>query len=192
MADFKTTLDLYFWLEHRNKASEVLHKNKGENGLTFYGIYQSAHPNLPLWKKINSYLKIEPDIKKCSVILSNVLELLIEVEKFYKEKFWDVAKLDKVKSQKIADEIFCFGCNTNMTIAVKKAQQLVGVKADGIVGNITLAALNSYDEDKFDVGYDGLEIDYYEGITKPSLQHFKPGWRNRALFVMVQQDVSYA
>ena len=183
MADFKKTLDLYFWLEHKNDASKVLHKNKGENGLTFYGIYQSAHPNLPLWNKINSYLKIEPDVKKCSVVLSNVLELLIEVENFYKEKFWDIAKLDKVKSQKIADEIFCFGCNTNMRIAVKKAQQLVGVKADGIVGNITLAALNSYDEDEFDVGYDGLEIDYYNGISKPHLQQFKAGWRNRALSV---------
>ena len=188
MADFKKTLDLYFFLEHKGKANKVLHKNSGENGLTFYGIYQSAHPKLSIWNKITSYLKIEPDIEKCSIVLANVLDLQIEVEKFYKTNFWDKAKLDQVNSQKIADEIFCFGCNVDMPVAIKKAQQLVGVTADGIVGKQTLNALNSFDEDKFDVGYDGLEIDYYNSISKPHLQQFKPGWRNRALYVMSSND----
>lgn len=183
MADFKKTLDLYFWLEHKNDASKVLHKNKGENGLTFYGIYQSAHPKLSIWNKITSYLKIEPDIEKCSMVLANVLDLQIEVEEFYKTNFWDKAKLDQVNSQKIADEIFCFGCNVGMPVAIKKAQQLVSVTADGIVGKQTLNALNNFDEGKFDVGYDALEIDYYDSISKPHLQIFKKGWRNRALSV---------
>ena len=49
--------------DYNNDNKKLLHKNDGENGLTYFGIYQSAHPNLKIWKIIEGYLRIEPDIK---------------------------------------------------------------------------------------------------------------------------------
>lgn len=182
MADINKSMEILKFLEHSNRNDKLLHYNKGEDGYTFFGIYEVAHPKWRGWTIIKRYLLIEPDIKKCSVILSNVTDLMIEVEKFYKSNFWDKAKLDLVNSQKIADEIFIFGVNTGMQVAIKKAQQLIGVTADGVVGPMTLKALNDFDESIFDLKFDELEKEYYDAIikTKPYLLKNKQGWYNRA------------
>lgn len=56
--------------------------------------------------------------------------------------YWDVCRADEIVSQPIANLImdwyWCSG-----TWAIKYTQQILGVKADGVVGPITLAALNS-------------------------------------------------
>ena len=72
MTDFEKAMKELASVEHSNDNSKVLHKNSTELGLTFWGIYQSANPNLPIWGIIERYLKIEPDIKKCGVILCNL------------------------------------------------------------------------------------------------------------------------
>ena len=63
MTDFEKAMKELANVEHSNDNSKVLHKNPTELGLTFWGIYQSANPNLPIWSIIDRYLKIEPDIK---------------------------------------------------------------------------------------------------------------------------------
>jgi hypothetical protein len=68
MTDFEKAMKELASVEHSNDNSKVLHKNSTELGLTFWGIYQSANPNLPIWGIIDRYLKIEPDIKKCGAI----------------------------------------------------------------------------------------------------------------------------
>ena len=172
-------------VEHSNRNDKLLHKNKGENGLTFFGIYQSAHPKLSIWRTIESYLKIEPDIKKCSLLLSNVSDLKDEVYKFYKREFWDKMQLDKVISGHICNELFIFGVNVGYKTCIRETQKLLGVTADGIVGPITLAKLNDYDVVKFDKEFDKIEMAYYERIakSKPHLAINLKGWFNRAVRV---------
>ncbi|ABV67931.1 hypothetical protein Abu_1684 [Aliarcobacter butzleri RM4018] len=196
MAKIDESMKILSWLEHNNDNTRVLHKNKGELGLTFFGIYQSAHPTLSIWNTINQVLKSESDTKKAGSILMKDSELLKQVNIFYKKEFWDKMRLDEISSQHIANEIFIFGVNVNWKIAIKEAQKLIGVTADGIIGTQTLKALNNYDEKVFDKKFDDVEIAYYEQIVKnkPHLAHNLKGWISRALYVVneISQDVRIA
>lgn len=182
MADFKKSMEILKQVEHSGRNDKLLHKNKNEIGLTFFGIYQGAHPKWKGWDIIKRYLEFTPDIKQCSKILANVTDLYSLVCDFYKKEFWDKARLDEVKSQKIADEIFIFGVNANMKIAAIKAQFLVDALPDGNIGSKTLALLNNYDENKFDILFDEQEIEYYNKLVRLH-EKFKineAGWHNRA------------
>lgn len=185
MANLNKALEIYRQVEFSNRPEKLLHKNEGEDGLTFYGIYESAHPNWRGWPIIHRYLNNEPDIKKCSTILSNVSDLTRLVIDFYKTKFWNVANLDEITEQHKADEIFIFGTNVGITIAVKKAQELVGVTIDGELGPKTLKAINEFNSKKFDIFFDLEEKEYYDTICSlhERLRINQKGWYNRADFV---------
>ena len=185
MKRFNKAMEILKLVEHSNRNDKLLHKNEGENGLTYFGIYQSAHPKLKMWKIIESYLKIEPDIKKCSVILSNVSDLTGEVYRFYKQEFWDKMGLDKVNSGHICNEMFIFGVNVNWDKCNKEVQKMIGVKDDGIIGDKTIAKINEVDEEWFDKEFDKVEMEYYERIVeqKPHLAKNLKGWFNRSLVV---------
>lgn len=184
MANFKDSMKLLTFLEHSNDMSKLLHKNKGEDGLTFYGIYESAYPNWEGWRIIKRYLLIEPDLKKCSVILSNNIELDLMVQKFYKKEFWDKSKLDLVDSQKIANMIFCFAVNVGVKTANKKLQEALGFdkeNIDGIVGNFTINHLNDVDESLFVESFKQEQKKYYIKLiaNNPDFKKFENGWFNR-------------
>lgn len=165
-----------------NSPYTMLHKNPTEKGLTFYGIYEEAYPNWSGWRVIKEVIDSSEDLKSASYTLSKDESLLNKVRQFYKSNFWDVAKLDKVKSQKIAEEIFCFGVNVGIFRSIKLAQELVGVYKDGKVGPITLQAINACDESVFDNMFDIMEQKYYNSLIEknPKLAIYKDGWMNRA------------
>lgn len=185
MAKLEYTMELYKQVEHKNKPNLLLHKNEGEHGLTFFGIYESAHPNWKGWCIIKRYLANIPDIEKCSIVLSNVSDLTKLVYEFYRRVFWNKANLDAIEEQRKADEIFIFGTNAGMKIAIKKAQELVGVTIDGDVGPKTIKAINEYDVEKFDVFYDIKEKEHYSKLCNLNerLRVNQKGWYNRADFV---------
>ena len=185
MSKFNKAMEILKLVEHSNRNDKLLHKNEGENGLTYFGIYQSAHPRLNMWKTIESYLKIEPDIKKCSIILSNVSDLTGEVYRFYKQEFWNKMGLDKVNSGHICNEMFIFGVNVNWDKCNKEVQKMIGVKDDGIIGDKTITKINEVDEEWFDKEFDKVEMAYYERIVeqKPHLAKNLKGWFNRSLVV---------
>ena len=189
MADFSKALEKLFELEHRGDCCAALHKNPGESGYTFMGIYQSAHPHLRLWdamretaKKYRCDLANRAHRAGVSCMMCRRKDVMREVRSFYKMEFWDRICGDHIASQKIAEEIFIFAANAGVKTAVKRAQELVGATPDGICGPQTLQALNSYDPDLFDIAFDEEEIEYYEGLIarRPSLSIFARGWRNRA------------
>lgn len=185
MAHLENSMALLKQVEHSNRNDKLLHKNKGENGLTFFGIYEAAHPNWKGWSIIKRYLANEPDLEKCSIILANVSDLTKLVYEFYRREFWNKADLDAVIEQRKADEIFIFGTNAGMSIAIKKAQELVGVEVDGDIGPKTLKAINAYDVEKFDVFYDLEEKEHYDTVIarRDALRINQKGWYNRANFV---------
>lgn len=183
MAELKEALKILWKLEHDNKPENVLHVNKGENGYTFFGIYQSAHPTLELWnivrQKLNQY---NGDAKLAGSILFDNPRVNELVENFYRREFWNKMKLDDITSQHIANEMFIFGVNTHPITSSKVAQRIVGAKQDGVIGKITIGALNSFDEKVFSETFDILEKEHYEKIViaKPEKEMYLKGWRNRA------------
>ena len=188
MAKFNEAMELFLKAEISNNPKEALHKNRGENGLTYMGIYQSAHPTWFRWGYINTILEKHGGNKiEASIELYQDRSLTQDVYDFMKKNFWDVMKLDSVTSQKIAEELFIFGTNANMKAGVKMAQRLIGVEDDGIVGNGTITALNAFDERVFDEEYDLLEQAYYMNLIlrHPELEVNEKGWIRRSELAML-------
>lgn len=182
MADIEKAMKILMGLEFSNPEN-ALHKNPTESGYTYMGIYQKAHPKWIGWSIINEYLGIYKNIKIASKNLYENEALTRLVNLFYKKMFWDKANLDSITSQKIADEIFIFGVNAGMPIAIKTAQRLVKINPDGDVGEKTINILNNFDENVFDSGYDLLEQKHYDMLIErnPKLKIYANGWRNRSL-----------
>ena len=166
-------------VEFSNDNSLLLHHNEGESGLTYFGIYESAHPNWYGWNVIKRYLVNTPDLKECSKILANVSDLNQKVEEFYKKEFFDKLKLDLVKSVDKQEEIMCFAINVGLKPCIKKLQECLGVKVDGIIGQQTINALNAFDESLFDKLFDIEEKEYYDSLPS-RLDRYKKGLKNRA------------
>ena len=91
-------------------------------------------------------------------------------------------KLDYINDNIKANEMFIFGVNAGHHNAIKAAQKLVGVNTDGIIGEKTIKAINDYDTLAFDLGYDRLEVAYYQSLIEknPSLAINERGWIRRA------------
>ena len=181
----KSIINMIRYVEFSNDNSLLLHHNEGETGLTYFGIYESAHPSWDGWSVIKRYLVNTPNLKECSKILANVSDLNQKVEEFYKKEFFDKLKLDLVKSVDKQEEIMCFAINVGLKPCIKKLQECLNVKVDGIIGQQTINALNSFNESLFDKLFDLEEKEYYELIikNKPQYLQFKNGWFKRAEFV---------
>ena len=148
-------------VEFSNDNSLLLHHNEGETGLTYFGIYESAHPSWDGWSVIKRYLVNTPNLKECSKILANVSDLNQKVEEFYKKEFFDKLKLDLVKSVDKQEEVMCFAISVGIKPCIKKLQECLNVKVDGIIGQKTINALNAFDESLFDKLFDIEEKEYY-------------------------------
>jgi lysozyme family protein len=185
MAEISKTLKLVWEVEYNNDPKRALEQNPGETGLTYKGIYETAHPNWAGWTAVKSVLmKCGGDKKKAGVELENDVIVQKQVEDLYKEVFWDKMQLDKINVQKIADEMFVFGLNVGIGHAIRAAQRIASVQQDGVIGPKTIQALNKLDETVFDETYDILEVEYYEKLgEQPRFAQFVKGWRNRAYFV---------
>ena len=181
MANFNEAFQILMRLEF-SKPEDALDRNPTEKGWTFMGIYQPAHPHWKGWDEILGAVAYGGNIEKISRVLYASENLRAEVRRFYKEAYWNRMRLSEVESQLKANEIFIFGVNVDVRPAVRVTQQLVGVVNDGIVGEQTLAAINRYDEAKFDKQFDRAELQYYNNLIEknPKFRIYANGWRNRA------------
>lgn len=184
MAIIREAFDKMLKLEF-NSPKNALHWNKGETGWTYMGIYETAHPDWSGWRIIKNTVTTHEDIEKASAELYNNPQLRSLVEMFYEEKFWKPMKLDQVTSQKIAEEMFVMGVNAGTKVAIRLAQRVVGAKDDGVIGPMTITALNKCDEKMFDKEYDAMEIAHYNMLAEknPNFKKFLKGWHNRAVAV---------
>lgn len=162
-------------------AKDILHLNKGEKGLTYAGIYQKAHPKWQGWQIIAEALKEYENIKLTSEVLFKNKELFEMVENFYKTEFWDKIKGNQILNVDISSLIFIFAVNVGLKTAIKKAQKVVGVVADGIVGEKTLKALNEFPPLKFITEYKNEQLKYYDAVVANDNAKaiYLNGWKNR-------------
>jgi len=95
--------------------------------------------------------------------------------------FWDKWQADRIINQSIAnilvDWVWASG-----SYGIKLPQKLLGVTVDGIVGNRTLFAVNTYHPQKelFEK-IKQVRFDYIDRIcrSRPTNKKFKKGWENR-------------
>lgn len=107
---------------------------------------------------------------------------LEEVSYIYREGYWNKIKGDDIANQSIAELLFDFSVNSGAKTAVRKLQHILCVDADGILGDITLKALNDYPSQKELFKHIWtVRKKYYEYISKknPDMKVFLEGWMNR-------------
>lgn len=183
MGNFDKSFDELLNLEFNNPY-DILHKNEGESGYTFSGIYESANANWKGWDVIKRYIKVRRNLRKASFDAYKDEVLRGLTKEFYKTAFWEKMRLDELKNERIADLIFKFAVNTGIKRAVRYAQLAADVRIDGIVGINTLKALNSIDTAIFEKRYKNSFKRFYEKLARNNpdkYSKFLKGWQNRVI-----------
>lgn len=101
-------------------------------------------------------------------------------QKIMKDMYWDKCNADKIENQSLAEIIVDWCVNSGM-VGLRKVQEIVGCKPDGIAGPITLSLINTSDaETLFDRLWKARH-QFYVNIVKrsPSQKVFMNGWMNR-------------
>lgn len=157
---------------------DALHKNKGEKGLTFMGIYEKAHPSWCGWEIIHQICKDYPYITKASKECYESIILDEMVQEFYKKEFWDKLRLDKINDEIIRVNLFCLGINIGHKNAIKIFQKIAHISQTGKINDETINAINKIDKNK---AYIQEIKEYYKEICRinPSKKVFLKGWLNR-------------
>ena len=97
-----------------------------------------------------------------------------------KTMFWDLWQADRITGQRVAhilvDWVWMSG-----VYGITIPQKLLGVKADGIVGPKTLAAVNSRDPSSLSELLKRERIAYIDRIcaSRPANRRFRSGWLRR-------------
>lgn len=128
-------------------------------GLTRWGISQRSYPNL--------------DIANLS---------LADAETIYQRDYWEPVQGDQINAQPIASKLLDMAVNMGVWTGCKLIQQAVGVEEDGIIGPITLAAINNADPENLLDQMRFMSADHYRWIaqTHPGEAVYLKGWLKRA------------
>lgn len=94
----------------------------------------------------------------------------------YKKQYYDPCKADLINDELLALHVFDFAVNSGISRAIKTLQSVIGVKADGVIGNKTLEKVNSGD---YTEAYRDARIAFYKYIGVGKNAKFLKGWINR-------------
>ena len=148
-------------------------------GETYKGIARK------IFSKWDGWLIVDT-LKKQSGFPANLdkdADLQEKVQDFYRVNFWDKMSGDKIINQLVAESIFDFGVNAGISTSSGLAQMVLGLTADGVIGNESIAKINSCDAEHFLSAFTVAKIARYITIVKkrPSSQKYFYGWVRRAL-----------
>lgn len=99
----------------------------------------------------------------------------------FKVGYWDKLKCDSFVNQSVANLLVDFGWMSGVAVAAKAIQIIVGVKADGIIGPKSIAAINAFNQRKLFESLYNARVDFFYKIcaTRPANKRFLNGWLNR-------------
>lgn len=99
----------------------------------------------------------------------------------FKTGYWNPFKADSILSQSIANIVVDWAWGSGPVTAIMKVQKVLGVYADGKVGPVTLAAINTEDPKELFSKIWNARKQHFEAIVKkdPTQRVFLKGWMNR-------------
>ena len=127
--------------------------DKGQLKGTKYGISAMTYPNL--------------DIKNLT---------LAQAKQIYKRDWWDALNANKINPA-IVFQVWDFAINAGMATAKRKLQSAVGVADDGIIGPVTLKAVNDADLNDVLMKFNAERLTYYTKLS--TWGRYGKGWTNR-------------
>lgn len=147
MADFKKAYEVV-------KANEGGYANDPDDtgGETYKGISRNNWPKWKGWAMVDAAKKDPMGFK---LAMETNSRLQFAVLEFYKVNFWDVLKLDHVKSEAIATELFDTAVNLGSDKAGEFLQMVLNgtnrngkdyadIPEDGKIGPLTVQTLNGH------------------------------------------------
>src|ERR1019366_2383748 len=132
MADF----DIYFpkLISYEGELSNP------NNHFTYKGIDEVENPDWAGFAIIHGY-----DNPTNEILAANA-ELQQMVVDFYKENYWDKWLADDLNNQSLAELVVDWEVNSGTT-GIKIPQRILGVTPDGVVGQMTIGAMNAADQE---------------------------------------------
>ena len=101
---------------------------------------------------------------------------LAEAKAIYKRDFWDRAKLDQFPAG-LAFDVFDAAVNSGIGQSIRFLQRALNVADDGIVGPMTLAAMQRQDEEVVQARFNGERLEFMTKLT--TWDSFGRGWARR-------------
>lgn len=169
MANFSHTYHTYI----KNSEGGFSDHPDDRGSTTYRGISRRYHPDWPGWKQID-------EIKKSRSLRNNEVIPQVEMlaELFY-ENMWDSSGFNWIKVQKVADLIFDFYVNSGGS-AIRMVQKLLNAKTDGVMGPLTISAINDAGVGFLDELWDARRYFYTKIVQRdPDQAVFFRGWMNR-------------
>jgi lysozyme family protein len=137
-------------------------------GETYKGISRRAHPNWKGWQLIDQKKPVPEQL----------------VQEFYYNNYWLRLRSDEMPYP-VGEYLFDFGVNAGISRAVITVQRALNIKADGVLGPVTIGAIQKQDPQK--LMYELLKdrVGYYTTITMQNsrFQVFFLGWIRRTIEV---------
>jgi len=131
---------------------------------------------LSTWRKVGYDKDGDSDIDIDDIRLLTPADAMLVLEKCY----WNRWHADEIKNQKVADILVDWlWCSGKWGIIIP--QRILGVPADGIVGPVTLKAVNRANPYQFLIQIYNSRVAFIMNIIKkePSQSRFERGWYNR-------------
>ncbi|WP_072144846.1 glycoside hydrolase family 108 protein [Hymenobacter sp. AT01-02] len=190
MADFK--LAYAITARHEGGYANSPHDTGGE---TMLGVSRNNFANWEGWEIVDA-LKRQPGFPGTA---NSNAALKTLAAAFYKGTFWDVFRLDTVKHQGIANELFDTAVNMGVSRAAQflqrainvtnnRGQYTVDIQQDGKVGPATINALNkhAYPEMVLKV-LNVLQGEFYVRLAErnPTQEIFMRSWLSRVSLALV-------
>jgi lysozyme family protein len=103
-----------------------------------------------------------------------------EASDIYLKYFWNKMNLEPIRNDLLKLHLFDMGVNAGTKSAIKILQKMIGVTPDGVIGKMTLAAIDNY-KGSIVADYASARLAYYHKLTirNPKLKVFIKGWTNR-------------
>lgn len=106
---------------------------------TYKGISRAANPNWEGWKIVDEY-RTKSNFPKN---LDGNQELQKLVRKCYKDNYWDKVWGDRIKHQKVANDLYDVAVNCGPAMSIKLSERQFKMKETGKMSEQLLSRLNS-------------------------------------------------
>lgn len=140
MAEFKEAIPHILASEGYRKGKSIGYVNdKDDRGKeTMAGISRHFWPNSKVWTIIDA-AKLKPNFPGSLVNSEPLFALILD---FYKVNFWDPCHADNIKSQVIAKTIVDTAVLEGIKPAIKRAEEIFGLKETGVITPQLVKLLN--------------------------------------------------
>lgn len=168
MSQFPPALNFLLDNEDRNREYAIV-PDPGGNAI--------AGINSRSWPTAYANIARMPQVQRASAVAN-----------FYQTEFWNVMQLGGLDSQDLANRVLDCGVNCGLYTATRMLQRAANslgldLSVDGILGPVSLDAINGIDPERMLAAYRQARVELYENIVKlnPADEVYLPAWKARAM-----------